>query len=99
VSDVEFKQVLLDDFVAVEMIDVNPDRIKLPDWNRTLRGKVIGVGPGKMLTTGDRGPMGVKVGDVVSFPATAGMDCSFGVSSRVRMMKDPDIDAVIEEAA
>lgn len=31
------------------------------------QGKVIAVGPGKLLKDGERGKMGVKVGDVVIF--------------------------------
>jgi co-chaperonin GroES (HSP10) len=92
----EFKQHLLDDMIAVALIDTpaNEMRIKLPDWQRTLRGEVIAAGPGKMLPFGNRAPMETKVGDVVTFAATAGMESDYGIGRRVRMMRDPDVDAV-----
>ena len=95
---IEFKQQLLDDFIVVALIDTpaNEMRIKLPDWQRTLRGEVVATGPGRMLPMGDRAPMETKVGDVVTFAATAGMDSDFGVGRKVRMMRDVDVDSVEE---
>jgi chaperonin GroES len=78
--------------LVVEMIESTPTRIKLPDWQRTLRGKVIAVGPGKMLPFGGRAPMECRVGDIVTFPATAGMEADYGVGKKTRMMRDPDVD-------
>lgn len=90
---------LLDDFVVVSMQEPVTTRIKLPDWQRTLRGTVIATGPGKLLYSGERAPMMARVGDLVTFVATAGMDSSFGVHLTVRLLRDTDIDAVLEEAA
>jgi co-chaperonin GroES (HSP10) len=97
---IEFRQVLLDDFIAVALIDTPASemRIKLPDWQRTLRGRVIASGPGRMLPFGNRAPLETKIGDVVTFAATAGMDADFGVGRKVRMMKDVDVDTVEESA-
>lgn len=91
-----FNQILLDDMVAVALIDLPASelRIKLPDWQRTLRGEVIAVGPGRMLPYGGRAPMESHVGDVVTFAATAGMEADFGVGKKVRLMRDPDLDTV-----
>jgi co-chaperonin GroES (HSP10) len=97
---IEFKQTLLDDFIVVALIDAPASEsvIKRPDWQRTLRGQVTAVGPGLMLPLGERAPMECKVGDIVTFAATAGMDTDFGVGRKIRMMHDVDVDT-IEEAA
>lgn len=95
VSKLEFKQKLLNDLIVVEITEATPTRIKLPDWQRVLKGFVRGVGPGKLLNNGMRSPMECKVGDYVSFAATAGMDIAYGgVNSRI--MKDGDVDAILE---
>jgi chaperonin GroES len=95
---VEFNRQLLDDMIVVELIGAPAakGRIKLPDWEKFLRGTVIAVGPGRMLPEGKRAPMETKVGDVVTFPPTAGMDTDFGVGRAIRMMRDPDVDTVEE---
>jgi len=94
-SKIKFSQLLLDDLVAEHLRDKSEGVIKLPDWQRILRGEVVAVGPGRMLPLGERAPMEVKVGDIVSFAATAGMDADFGVGKKVRLMRDTDVDAVI----
>lgn len=90
----EFRQQLLDDLVAVSLLDKAEGVIKLPDWQRTLRGEVIATGPGRMLPMGERAPMECRVGDRVSFSATAGMDSEYGVGKKIRLMRDTDIDTV-----
>ena len=94
----EFRRYLLDDMIVVELIGepAAKGRIKLPDWEKFLRGTVIAVGPGRMLPEGKRAPMETKVGDVVTFPPTAGMDTDFGGGRAIRMMRDPDVDTVEE---
>jgi chaperonin GroES len=94
-SKIDFSQRLLDDLIAVELLDKAEGVIKLPDWQRILRGEVVAVGPGRMLPLGERAPMECRVGDIVSFSATAGMDAEYGVGKKVRLMKDVDVDAVI----
>ena len=97
-KSVVFKQQLVGDLIAVQPMDPVPTRIKLPDWQRTLRGKVIGVGPGAPLPNGTAAPMGCQVGDFIVFGATKGMESSYqGVS--IRIMRDSDADAVLEDAA
>lgn len=94
-----FKQRLLDDFVVVELQTEAPGKIKLPEWQRHLRGRIVAVGPGKMLYSGERAPMSCAIGDLVTFVATAGMDTSYGGHVNVRLMRDENIDAVLEEAS
>lgn len=95
----EFKQQMLNDLIVVQIYDPVPTRIKLPDWQKTLRGTVVAVGPGKMLYSGVRAEMMTKVGDVVSFGAATGMETSYGGHVNVRVMRDSDVDAVLEEVA
>jgi chaperonin GroES len=93
-SKIEFSQILLDDLIAVALLDKAEGMIKLPDWQRTLRGEVVAVGPGRMLQFGERAPMECRVGDTVTFAATAGMDADYGVGKKVRLMKDTDVDTI-----
>jgi chaperonin GroES len=95
-SKVEFSQRLLDDLIAVQLLDKIESPIKLPDWQRILKGEVIAVGPGRMLPLGERAPMECKVGDIITFSATAGMDSSYGVGKKIRIMRDSDADTVEE---
>lgn len=96
---IDFRQHLLDDFIVVQMSEATASRIKLPDWQKVMRGVVIAAGPGRMLPSGARAPMECSVGDTVSFAATAGMDSSYGARVSVRRMKDGDVDAVLEVGA
>jgi chaperonin GroES len=93
-AKIDFSQRLLDDLVAVALLDKAEGLIKLPDWQRTLRGEVVAIGPGRMLPLGERAPMECSVGDVVTFAATAGMDSSYGVGKSIRLMRDTDVDAI-----
>jgi chaperonin GroES len=94
-AKIDFSQRLLDDLIAVALLDKAEGVIKLPDWQRVLRGEVVAAGPGRMLEYGERAPMECKVGDIVSFAATAGMDSQYGVGKSIRLMRDTDVDAVI----
>ena len=98
-SKIDFSQRLLDDLLAVALLDKAEGIIKLPDWQRVLRGEVVAAGPGRMLPLGERAPMECKVGDIVSFSAAAGMDSDYGVGKKIRLMRDTDVDAIIGEAA
>ena len=94
---IETKQ-LLDDMIAVRL-DTEPaakGRIKLPDWQKYLRGTVVAAGPGAPTYAGGRKPMACQVGNLVSFPPTAGMDADLGVGSPIRLMRDEDVDCVWE---
>lgn len=98
---IEFTQILINDMIVVALDegDASKGRIKLPDWQKYLRGTVLAVGPGKPLYTGGRGPMECRVGDKVSFAPTTGMDVEYGkVGNSIRMMRDPDVDCIWEAA-
>ena len=75
---------LFRDFVAVRYLEPE-GKLRLPDWQRTLRGPVIGVGP--KVTS-------VAVGDVVLFGAAKGME-SVVDNVPVRIMREDDLDAVL----
>jgi chaperonin GroES len=91
---VEFTQKLIGDMVAIEP-EVQPKTlIRLPDWQRTLRGKVLAIGPGDPMAAGGFKPMMCKVGDTVIFGAATGMESSYK-GALVRIMKDTDVDAVV----
>jgi chaperonin GroES len=90
----EFKQRLLGDMVAVEP-EVEPQgKIKLPDWQRILRGTVVATGPGAPLYNGKIAPMECKVGDRVIFGAATGMESVY-CGKPLRIMRDSDVDAVL----
>lgn len=91
----EFKQILLDDMIAVELTLSTPDRIKLPSWQKYLEGVVVAAGPGRPLYTGGRAEMMTKVGDKVTFGPTMGMDTNLGVGRPIRLMHDTDVDTVL----
>jgi co-chaperonin GroES (HSP10) len=83
---VNFSQRLLGEMIAVEPEVAPRGKILLPDWQRNLRGTVLAVGPEARET---------RPGDVVIFGAATGMECAYKGAS-IRLMKDSDVDAVIE---
>lgn len=93
---VEFKQRLLGDLIAVEP-DSTPSTslIKLPDWQRNLRGRVIAIGPGRTLPGGDHAPMQCQLGDYIVFGAATGMESTYR-GALIRIMRDEDVDGVLE---
>jgi co-chaperonin GroES (HSP10) len=95
-KEIVFKQQLIGDLIAVQPMDPKPTRILLPDWQRTLRGKVLAIGPGAPLPDGSGiAPMECQVGDYVVFGAATGMETSY-CGEMIRIMKDTDPDAVVE---
>ena len=93
---IEFKQQLLDDFIVVALLEepAAMGRIKLPDWQRTCAAKSPRSGPGECYPSADALRWRCKVGDIVTFAATAGMDTDYGVGRKIRMMHDEDVDTV-----
>jgi co-chaperonin GroES (HSP10) len=87
-SKVKFPIQLLADLVAVQPKSVaQRGAIFLPDWNRSLQGVVLAIGPDCTE---------VKVGDAITFRATSGMESVFnGVAIRIMKEKE-DIDMVLE---
>ncbi len=73
-----------------ELIVVHPDKpevqkIITPDWTRSLKGKVVAIGPECRE---------LQIGDRVVFGATTGME-SVRNNILTRIMRESDIDAVL----
>jgi chaperonin GroES len=74
--------------------------IILPDTakNKPQRGKVLAVGPGKMLKNGERRPLQLKVGDSILFTTWAGDEYKERSSNKdILLMREEDVLAVIDE--
>jgi len=71
--------------------------IVLPDTakEKPQKGKVIAVGPGKILDNGQRSPMEVKVGDTVIYSKYAGTEVKID-DKEYLILSDRDILAIIE---
>ncbi len=73
--------------------------ILLPDTakNKPQRGKVLAVGPGKMLKAGTRRPLQVKEGDTVLFTSWAGDEYKQrSTGDELLVMREEDILAVLD---
>jgi len=79
---------LLDDLIAIRPGDpFKPTtKIRLPDWQQALRGRVLAIGP----TVKD-----IAVDDAVMFGAAKGMESTFDGAS-IRIMREDDIDGLLE---
>src|SRR5262249_17606652 len=74
--------------------------IVLPDTakNKPQRGKVLAVGPGKLLKDGKRRNRQVKEGATILFTGWAGDEFREGSSKdNILLMREEDVLAVIEE--
>lgn len=90
----------LDDRVVVEPMEAESKTaggIILPDSAREKpqRGTVIAVGPGKLLDSGKRGEMSVKVGDQVFYGKYAGTEVDQGGDKFV-VIRENDILALVD---
>lgn len=90
----------LGDKVIVEVIDepqTTASGIVLPDTakEKSQRGKVLAVGSGKMLDSGQREPMEVKVGDIVVFAKYGGTEINLG-GQELMILSQRDIHAIVE---
>jgi chaperonin GroES len=88
----------LDDRVVVEPFEAEERTaggIVLPDTAREKpqQGKVIAVGPGKLLDSGERGQMSLKVGDVVFYGKYSGTNVELGADELV-ILRESDVLAV-----
>ena len=89
----------LDDRVVVEPLEaeeMTAGGIVLPDTakEKPQRGKILAVGPGKLLDNGQRGELSVAVGDEVIYGKYAGSD--FEVDTReVKILRESDILAKV----
>ncbi|MFC1783631.1 co-chaperone GroES [Planctomycetota bacterium] len=89
----------LDDRVLVkqsEAEEVTTGGIVLPDsaQEKPQRGKVVAIGPGKLLDSGQRGEMCVKKGNEVFYGKYAGSDVEIDQDKFV-ILRESDILAII----
>lgn len=92
----DFKQRCVGDLIAVRPEEVKPSKVLLPDWQRTLKGFVLAVGPGRQNRKGTGlEPMECKVGDYITFGAAVGMESTYD-GALIRIMRDRDVDGVID---
>ena len=70
--------------------------IVLPDTakEKPQRGKVLSVGPGKLLDSGERGALSVKVGDEVIYGKYAGSEIEVE-GQDVKILRESDILAKV----
>ena len=89
----------LDDRVVVEPLDAEETTsggIVLPDTakEKPQRGKVLAVGPGKLLDSGSRGKRSVATGDEVIFGKYGGTDIEID-GQEVKILRESDILAKV----
>ncbi len=70
--------------------------IVLPDTakEKPREGKVIGVGPGKMLDSGEKGKMQLKKGDRILFTSYAGTEVTMD-GEEYLIMPEEDVLAIV----
>jgi chaperonin GroES len=95
----KFKARPLDDRVVVVPLEAEEKTaggIVLPDSakEKPQRGKVIAVGPGKLLDSGKRGELSVVVGDEVIYGKYAGTDIEI-YGEDVKILRESDVLAKI----
>jgi chaperonin GroES len=89
----------LDDRVVVEPQEAEERTaggIVLPDTakEKPQRGKVVSVGPGRLLDNGNRGELSVSVGDVVIYGKYSGSDIEVA-GKDVKILREGDILAKV----
>jgi chaperonin GroES len=89
----------LDDRVVVEPLTAEEKTaggIVLPDAakEKPQRGKVVAVGPGRLLDSGDRHPISLAVGDEVLFAKYGGTEIEID-GKEVKILRESDILAKV----
>ena len=89
----------LDDRVVIEPFEAEERTaggIVLPDAakEKPQRGKIIAVGPGRMLDSGERGKLNVAVGDEVIYGKYSGTEIEVN-GKDVKIMREGDILAKV----
>src|SRR5579862_9070708 len=90
----------LDDRVVIEVLEAEERTaggIVLPDTakEKPQRGKVVAVGPGKLLENGERAALTVKVGNTVIYGKYAGTEIKLEGEEHT-IMRENEILAVLE---
>ena len=83
---------------AVQAEEATKSGIILPDTlnkEKPEKGKVVSVGPGKLMDNGQRAPMGVKAGDVVLFKKYAPDDIKIDKEEYL-IISESDVLAILE---
>jgi len=91
----------LDDRLVVKQAEAETKTasgIVLPEGakEKPTRGKVISVGPGKMLESGKRSPVAVKAGDEVYYGKYAGTEVKVNEDKFV-ILRESDLLGVVEK--
>ena len=89
----------LGDKIVVERLsaeDKTKGGIYLPESakEKPKQGKIIAVGPGKVLDSGERAVLNVKVGDLVIFTSYAGTEIKHA-GRELLIMSESDVMAVV----
>jgi chaperonin GroES len=73
--------------------------IYLPDTakNKPQKGKVLAVGPGRLMKDGTRKALQVKEGDTIIFTNWAGEEYKSRQAENILLMHEEDVLAVVEE--
>ncbi len=82
---------------ALEAEDKTAGGILLPDAakEKPQRGKVVAVGPGKLLDSGERAPLTVKVGMTVIYGKYAGTEVKLEAEEHT-IMRENEILGILE---
>jgi chaperonin GroES len=82
-----------------EAQDKTPGGILLPDTakSKPQKGKVLAVGPGRLLKDGTRRGLQVKEGDTILFTNWAGDEFRERAGDTILLMREEDVLAVLEE--
>ena len=91
----------LDDRILVKQVEAETKTaggIVLPDsaQEKPQRGKVVALGPGKMLDSGERGKMGLKKGDSIFYGKYAGTEVEVDGDEYV-ILRENDVLAVVDK--
>jgi chaperonin GroES len=89
----------LDDRVVVKPVEAEERTaggIVLPDTakEKPQRGKVVSIGPGKLLESGQRGSLSVSIGDEVIYGKYSGTDIELE-GDEVKILRETDILAKV----
>jgi chaperonin GroES len=73
--------------------------ILLPDTakDKPQKGKVLAVGPGRLLKDGTRRPLQIREGDTVLFTNWAGDEFKEAHGDNILLMREEDVLAVLDE--
>ena len=96
-KDIKLKP--LDDRIVVEPVEAEEKTaggIVLPDTakEKPQRGKVLAVGPGKLLDNGQRGEVSVAVGDEVIYGKYSGSDIELD-GRDIKILRESDVLAKV----